>query len=161
MIITNNEQFTSSLVSALRDKAMADKGLQDCAVFAINQSIEHSNADCGIRLIQQMQEAKYGNLGAMVTYLCTFGCFAVEKNKLCFERKEELALLEDTDSAEWKAYAKKEVVEKPIDDKYIAAQVQALLKRAKAYAKKNEGKGASDATINALAALVQPVVVEA
>jgi hypothetical protein len=151
--ITNIEMFTARLVAGLTGKALADVAMQDCAVFAINQSIEHSNADCGIRLVQQMQESKYGNIGAMVKYLCVNGNFEVVKNTLVFHRYEEAEsreVISEYESTEWKEYAKVEKVQQEVNDAFIMAQLAALLKRAKTFAKHHEGKGASPALVNKL-----------
>jgi hypothetical protein len=153
------EEFTSRLVAGLTGKALADVAMQDCAVFAINQSIEHSNADCGIRLVQQMQESKYGNIGAMVKYLCVNGNFEVVKNTLVFKRfenEEKRDVIAEYETAEWKEYAKVEKVQQEVNDAYILQQMAALLKRAKTFAKHHEGKGATPALLNKLEELAGP-----
>jgi len=157
--INNVEEFTSRLVAGLTGKALADVAMQDCAIFAINQSIEHSNADCGIRLVQQMQESKYGNIGAMVKYLCVNGNFEVIKNMLVFHRFEEAEKRESISeykSTEWKEFAKVEKVQQEVNDAYILAQLAALLKRAKTFAKHHEGKGATPGILNKLEELAGP-----
>ena len=159
MTIKTVEEFTSRLIASLTGKLLADKGLQDCAVFAINQSIDHSNADCGIRLVQDMQESKYGNIGAMVKYLCVNGNFEVVKNQLVFHRYEEAEKREsisEYESMEWKEYAKVEKVQQEVNDAYIMAQLAALLKRAKTFAKHHEGKGVSPTLFNKLEELAGP-----
>jgi len=159
MKIQNIEEFTSRLVSGLTGKALADVAMQDCAVFAINQSIEHSNADCGIRLVQQMQESKYGNIGAMVKYLCVNGNFEVIKNTLVFHRFDEAEkreVISEYEANEWKEYAKVEKVQQEVNDAFILQQMAALLKRAKTFAKHHEGKGCSPALLNKLEELAGP-----
>lgn len=153
-MIKNTLEFNALINAAMSGKSGADYQLQQAADWAINQTIEHKNSTPAMHLVSEMQRVKYGNIGAMVKYLVTNGNLEVIKGQLVFCKKEEELLILVTGMAtKWTAFAKKEVIEQPIDDNYIMAEVSKLLKRATNYAKKHDKK-ASDKMLNSLSGLL-------
>jgi len=158
--MNNVNDFNVSLANFASNKTAQDYQLQQLAEFSINQSIEHSNADCGMRLIATMRQVKQGHIRAMVGYLCKNGNFSVNEAKqtLQFERIEGREVVEGSAKAEWMEGVKTERIVQPKDDAYVIEQVQNIIKQAKAWAKLHPEKAVSDATLNSLTALLPSAI---
>lgn len=152
----NVNEFNQGLITLVGNKKTADMQAQRLAEFAANQSIEHNNADCGLRLIKVMQESKYGNVKTMVRYLTVIGQFSVDEktNKLGFCKKDNMPLVAEKDEPIWLKFAKTEVIEYSKDDKWVQDNIAKMLKTVRNWAKDHPDKAATAQTINALAALL-------
>lgn len=149
-IIHNVEQFNRVLDKIGSGKNALDMQCQRAAEYCITQSIEHSNADAGMRLVKTLQQVKYGNVSALVKYLCIAGHFAVADGKMVFSRETLRDIPAPAEKAIWKDHAKVERIEQPKVDGFVYAEVQRLIKSVKAWAELHPENKVSDAVLNKL-----------
>ncbi len=140
MKITTVEQFNAGLQSIGTSKKQADEAVQNCALFAIQHSIQHSNADPAIRLCKTMQKMKYGNLQYLVSFLVKFGNLTTNNNKITYESKGKEM---QTEYPFWLEKAKEERIKEAFDVKEAIDAIIARANREMSHAQK-KGVAVSD-----------------